>query len=150
MAELALTPSQVEKVDAIYADARPKFATLRDLSAEERPKARDRIMADIRARIGDLLTPEQKPKYAALVAQAASRQSTRGRIYLLGEDGKPVAYNVRLGITDGTSTELVVGPNTPEAAVLKEGAVVIIGTITPGSGGSSAPRPAAAGPRMPF
>jgi HlyD family secretion protein len=150
VAELALTPSQVEKVDAIYADVRPRFATLRDLSAEERPKARDRIMADIRARIGDLLTPEQKPKYAVLVAQAASRQSTRGRIYLMGEDGKPVAYNVRLGITDGTSTELIVGPNTPEAAVLKEGAVVIIGTITPGSGGSQAPKPAATGPRMPF
>ncbi len=150
VAELALTPSQVEKVDAIYADSRPKFATLRDLSAEERPKARDRIMADIRARIGDLLTPEQKPKYAALVAQAASRQSTRGRIYLLGEDGKPVAFNVRLGITDGTSTELIVGPNSPDAAALKEGAVVITGTITPGSGGSSAPKPAAAGPRMPF
>ncbi len=150
VAELALSPSQVEKVDAIYADARPKFGTLRDLPAEERPKARERIMADIRARIGDLLTPEQKPKYAALVAQAASRQSTRGRIYLLGEDGKPVAFNVRLGITDGTSTELIVGPNSPDAAALKEGAVVIVGTITPGSGGSSAPRPAAAGPRMPF
>jgi HlyD family secretion protein len=150
VAELALTPSQVEKVDAIYADARPKFATLRDLSAEERPKARDRIMADIRARIGDLLTPEQKPKYAVLVAQAASRQSTRGRIFLLGEDGKPVAYNVRLGITDGTSTELIVGSNSPDAAALKEGAVVITGTITPGAGGSSAPKPAATGPRMPF
>jgi HlyD family secretion protein len=150
VAELALSPSQVEKVDAIYADARPKFGTLRDLPAEERPKARERIMADIRARIGDLLTPEQKPKYAALVALAASRQSTRGRIYLLGEDGKPVAHNVRLGITDGTSTELIVGPNSPDAAALKEGAVVIVGTITPGSGGSSAPRPAAAGPRMPF
>ncbi len=149
VAELALTPSQVEKVDAIYADARPKFSTLRDLSPEERPKARERIMADIRARIGDLLTPEQKPKYAALVAQAASRQSTRGRIYLLGDDGKPVAHNVRLGITDGTSTELIVGPNTPDAAVFREGAVVITGTISPGSGGSQAPRPAA-GPRMPF
>jgi HlyD family secretion protein len=148
--ELALTPSQVEKVDAIYADARPKFATLRDVPAEERPKARERITADIRARIGDLLTPEQKPKYAALVAQAASRQSTRGRIYLLGEDGKPVAYNVRLGITDGTSTELIVPPNSPDAAVFKEGAVVIVGTVTPGSSGSQAPKPAAAGPRMPF
>jgi Spy/CpxP family protein refolding chaperone len=150
VAELALTPSQVEKVDAIYADARPKFAALRDLSAEERPKARDRIMADIRARIGDLLTPEQKPKYAVLVAQAASRQSTRGRIYLLGEDGKPVAYNVRLGITDGTSTELIVPAGAPEAAVLKEGAVVIVGTITPGAGGAPAARPATTGPRMPF
>ncbi len=148
--ELALSPSQVEKVDAIYAEARPKFGTLRDLPAEERPKARERIMADIRARIGDLLTPEQKPKYAALVAQAASRQSTRGRIYLLGDNGKPVAFNVRLGITDGTSTELIVPAGAPEAAVLKEGAVVIVGTISPGSGGSSAPKPAAAGPRMPF
>jgi hypothetical protein len=147
VAELALSPAQVEKVDAIYADARPKFATLRDLPAEERPKARDRIMADIRARIGDVLTPEQKPKYAALVAQAASRQNTRGRIYLLGEDGKPVAYNVRLGITDGTSTELIVPAGSPEAPVLKEGAVVITGTVTPGS---APPKPATTGPRMPF
>ena len=98
-------------------------------------------MADMRARIGELLTPEQKPKYAALVAEVAGRQSTRGRIYLLGEDGKPVAYNVRLGITDGTSTELIVGPNSPEAAVLKEGAVVIIGMVTPGAGGSRRPDP---------
>ena len=145
--ELALTPAQVEKVDAIYQEARPKFATLRDLSAEERPKARERITADIRARIGDLLTPEQKIKYAALVAQSAGRQATRGRIYLLGADGKPVAYNVRLGITDGSSTELLLSPSAPEAALLKEGAIVITGTLTPsGATGSSGP----SGPRMPF
>ncbi len=149
MAELALTPSQIEKVDAIYADVRPKFATLRDLAPEERPKARERLMADIRARIGDVLTPEQKPKYAALVAQAASRQASRGRIYLMGDDGKPVAFNVRLGITDGTSTELIVPPGSPDAGVLKEGAVVITGTITPGAPAQPA-RPATTGPRMPF
>jgi HlyD family secretion protein len=151
VSELALTPSQVEKVDAIYAEARPRFATLRDLPAEERPKARERIMADLRARIGELLTPAQKPKYAALLVQAASRQNTRGRIYLLGADGKPVAYNVRLGITDGTSTELLLAPGAPEAAVLKEGAAVIIGTVAAGTGGAQAPKPATpSGPRMPF
>lgn len=145
VAELQLTPSQVEKVDAIYADARPKFMALRDLAPEERPKARERITADIRARIGDLLTPEQKAKYSALVAEAASRGVTRGRIYLLGEDGKPRAYNVRLGISDGTSTELIVAPGSPDAQVLVEGATVITGTLAPAGG---AQRPG--GPRMPF
>jgi HlyD family secretion protein len=94
-----------------------------------------------------LLTPEQKPKYAALVAQAAGRQNTRGRIYSLGPEGEPRAYNVRLGITDGTSTELLVDPNSPDAAVLKEGALVIVGTASPGAG---QPKPANTGPRMPF
>jgi HlyD family secretion protein len=149
VAELALTPAQIEKVDAIYLEARPKFATLRDLSAEERPKARERMTADIRARIGDLLTPEQKTKYAVLQAQSAGRQAMRGRIYLLGADGKPVAYNVRLGITDGSSTELLIAPSAPEAALLKEGAVVVTGTLTPTTG-SSTPSPSPAGPRMPF
>jgi HlyD family secretion protein len=120
---------------------------LRDLSADERPKARERITADIRARIGDLLTPEQKPKYAALVAENAGRQSTRGRIHLLGVDNKPMAFDVRLGISDGSATELLVRPGSPEADALTEGATVITGLPT---SASAAPKPAAGGPRPPF
>ena len=145
--ELSLTPDQVAKVDAIYADSRPKFMQLRELPSEERPKARERISAEIRARIGDLLTAEQKPRYAALLAQVAGRTITRGRVYLLGEDGKPRAYNVRLGITDGTMTELLVAPGSPEAELLKEGASVITGVATPGA---PAPNRPSAGPRMAF
>jgi HlyD family secretion protein len=145
--ELQLTPAQLQKVDAIYADVRPRFMQLRDLPAEERSKARERISADIRTRIGDLLTPEQKPKYAAILAEAGSRTTTRGRIYLLGDDGKPKAFNVRLGITDGTSTELIVGSNSPDAAELKEGAVVVTGVNTAGTSATPA-RPS--GPRMAF
>ena len=151
VAELQLSAEQTQKVDAIYADARPRFMALRDLAAEDRPKARERILADTRARIGDLLTAAQKTKYAELVAEAASRTSTRGRIYLVGDNGKPRAFNVRLGISDGSSTELLVSPSSPEAAFLKEGAEVITGlvasAIKPGAG--SAPRPGAA-PRMGF
>ena len=155
VAQLALSPAQIEKVDAIYADARPKMMTLRELPQEERGKARERITAEIRAQLRDQMTPEQKPKFDALVAAAANRQVTRGKIYLMGADGKPKAYNVRLGITDGSSTELIVTPNSPDAAELKEGAAVIIGTVntgaTAGSSGSSPARPAgAAGPRMAF
>ena len=151
--ELQLSADQQAKVDAIYSAARPKFATLRDLAAEERGKARERIMADLRAQVGDILTPEQKPKYAALLAEAAlasrSGASTRGRIYLLNADGKPAAYNVRLGISDGTATELLVTPNSPNADVFKEGAAVVIGT-SGGTAASAQKTSGPTGPRMAF
>ena len=161
MTDLQLTADQLAKVDAIYAQARPQYGALRDMAAEDRTKARERITADTRAKIGDLLTAEQKPKYAALLADAGSRTSTRGRIYLQDADGKPVATNVRLGVTDGTSTELLVQPNSPNAEVFKEGALVVIGTASAagssgasgasgasGGSGSGGARPS--GPRLPF
>lgn len=148
-AELKLTPDQLEKVDAIYASVRPKFGQLRDLPEAERAKARERITADIRARIGELLTPEQKPRYAAMAAEQAGRTVTRGRIYLMDAEGKPKAFNARLGISDGTSTELIVPPNAADAAELKEGAAIITGTVTPGSASTPA-RPGTTGPRMVF
>ena len=121
---------------------------LRDLSAEERTKARERISADIRARIADVLTPEQKARYATLVAEAASRTSTRGRVFVLDANGQPKAFNVRLGISDGSSTELLLGPNAPAAAELKEGTEVLIGVKTPGGAGPT--KPTASSPRPPF
>ncbi|MEK9952142.1 MAG: efflux RND transporter periplasmic adaptor subunit [Curvibacter sp.] len=146
--ELQLDAAQTEKVDAIYAGARPRFMQLRELPEGERTKARERITADIRARIADVLTPEQKKRYAELQVESAGRTVTRGRLYVSGADGKPKALNVRLGITDGTQTELLVAPNSSEAAELQEGASVITGVI----GGSTATpsRPASSAPRMMF
>ena len=145
--ELKLGADQAGKIDGLIAEARPRFGALRDLAAEERPKARDRILADLRARIGDSLTPEQKTRYTALLAEAGGRTSTRGRIYLMGEDGKPRAYNVRLGISDGSSSELLVAPGAPVAADLREGATVIVGIQSPAAG---AAKPGAGGPRLAF
>ena len=147
--ELKLSADQTARVDAIYAEMRPRFGALRDLTPEERPKARDKLMADIRARIGDVLTAEQKVGYATLLAEAASRTGTRGRIYVMDEQGKPKALNVRLGITDGTSTELLVGPGSPNAALLGEEATIVTGLQTSAAG----VKPAAARaptPRMAF
>lgn len=151
VAELKLDEKQIEKVDAIYAAARPKFMPLRELPEAERGKARERITAEIRAAIAEVLTPEQKTKYTTLVSEAAGRTSTRGRIYVLNAEGKPKALNVRLGISDGTSTELLVSSNSPDAAELTEGAVVVIGTTATGSAGAgsgSGPKPSS--PRLPF
>jgi len=146
VAELKLDTAQTQKVDAIYTEARPRFMALREVPEAERPKARERITADIRARIGDVLTPEQKTKYATLVAESSGRQTTRGRIHLLGADNKPKAYDVRLGISDGSATELLVRPGSPEAEALTEGATVITGLPTT----AAAPKPATGGPRPPF
>ncbi|MDZ4100908.1 MAG: efflux RND transporter periplasmic adaptor subunit [Hydrogenophaga sp.] len=74
--------------------------------------------------------------------------SQRGRIYLLDAKGKPQAYDVRLGVSDGTATELMVRPDSPNAAALVEGATVVTG-VTGGAATSAAPA-RAAGPRMPF
>ena len=137
VAELQLTPAQAAQVDAIIAAQRPRFAGLGTLAESQRAKARDRILADMRALIGEQLTAEQQPRYQKLLIDLAGRQTTRGRIYLLAADGKPRAYAVRLGISDGVMTELIVPPNSPDAAVLVEGATVITAVVTPAA---AAPR----------
>ena len=78
-----------------------------------------------------------------MVAEQAGRQSTRGRVFVLGADGKPQAFDVRLGISDGSMTELMMAPDSSAAAALKAGAEVIVGTQ------SAAPK-AASGPRFSF
>lgn len=146
--ELALDAAQQQKVDAIYTAARPEFGKLRELPEDQRAKARERVLADIRAQVGDVLTPEQRPKYAALVAESAGRQTTRGRLFVPGADGKAVAYDVRLGLTDGTSTELIVPSGSSLAEVFKPGATVITGQ--PSAAAGAAQPPASRSPRMPF
>lgn len=145
--ELGLSAAQVAQMDAVIAAQRPRFAELRSLPESRRAKARDLILSDMRAMIGEQLTPEQQPRYHKLLAELAGRQTTRGRLYLLAEGGKPRAYAVRLGISDGVMTELIVPPNSPEAAVLAEGASVITAVITPAQGGPARP---AAGPSRLF
>jgi HlyD family secretion protein len=146
--ELALSPDQLAKVDAITTDLRPRFAELRSLPEDERPKARERILGEMRARIAEQLTDAQKPRYQALLAELGGRQAvTRGRLYRVGDDGKPAALSVRLGITDGVSTELIVSPGSPQAEVLKEGAEVIVAAQMPAAAPSVRP---STGPRPPF
>jgi HlyD family secretion protein len=143
--DLGLTPAQVEQVDTVIAAQRPRFGELRNLPESQRAKARDRILADMRALIAAQLTPEQQGRYQRLLVDLAGRQTTRGRIYLLPEPGKPRAYSVRLGISDGVMTELIVPPSSPDAAVLVEGATVITAVVTaapaaPRAGTPPAPR----------
>ena len=91
----------------------------------------------------ELLTEAQKPVYERLVAELggarAGAQAATGRLWVRGPDGLPVPVEVRTGLTDGTSTEILEGP-------LKEGDEVIVGMAEPAAaakkaGGLPGPRP---------
>ena len=94
---------------------------------------------------------DQKPRQRP---EGSARSGARGRIHILGPDGKPHAFFVRLGVTDGLSTELLIGPGTarqPDADLIKEGADVVISASKPAGAPAGAGRsgPGAA-PRAPF
>lgn len=73
-------------------------------------------------------------------AESSAPPTTRGRVYVRGDDGQIRAVNVRLGLTDGSHTELVAPPE--DAAPLAEGQHVIIGVTTPAAAAArgNAPR----------
>ena len=114
--------SQRARLEEIFNDARQRVAQLRDLKADaERRRLIERVRAESRARILEVLTPAQHPAYERLLAELGSRgAAAAGRLWVLGDDGRPRAVEVRLGLSDGTSTEIAEGP-------LPEGAAVILG-----------------------
>ena len=135
-----LKPSDAQKaqIEEIFNDSRQKFGRVRDMKGEgDRRREAEKIRAETNARIGEILTPEQRPAWERLLAESGSRgQSTTGRVYQL-DGGQPRPVEVRLGLTDGSSTEVVSG--------LNEGADVIVGTVdtkagAPGAAGGGLPR----------
>lgn len=139
--ELQLDNTQKSKLDAIYAGVREKYMALRDAPESDRQKAAERNRSEMRAQIMEMLTPDQQKKYEAIIAETADRRSggARGRLYTLDGQGEVKVIEVRLGLTDGTSTEVA----SPE---LKEGMEIITGTVQPQ--GDAAKARAPAGPRM--
>jgi HlyD family secretion protein len=139
--ELQPDESQKARLEQVFDDVRVKMAALRELPQEaDRRKAGERLRAESRARVMDVLTEPQKPAYERLLAElggARSAPAATGRVWVAGADGQPAPVEVRTGLTDGTSTELLAGP-------LKEGDEVILG---PGEAPAAAKK-AASGPRM--
>jgi HlyD family secretion protein len=135
--ELKPDDSQKAKLEEIFTESRQKFARVRDMPNEsERRRQGERVRAETNARIAEILKPEQQAAWERVLAEAGSRgQASSGRVWLL-QEGEPAPVDVRLGLTDGASTEIVSGP-------IAEGADVIVGVgdnrggaaATPGTGG---------------
>jgi HlyD family secretion protein len=138
---LTLTADQQAKLDPILQESRQQMMGLRELPEGERRGKAQKIREASRVKIRALLTPEQQAKYDEMSPPAASggtgEAATPGRVYVLDADGKPKAVNVTLGISDGTSTEVLRGE-------LKEGQEVVAGL----AGGSGAKTSTPGGPRL--
>ncbi len=140
VAELKLDADQQAKVNAIFDGMRDRFRAARELPEAERTKAFERNRAEIRAQVSLLLRPEQKARYEEIAAEGQAMQSGgggSGRVWIPGEDGAPKSVSVRLGLTDGSMTEILSGE-------IREGGDVIVGmqSAAPAakSGGMPGPR----------
>jgi HlyD family secretion protein len=142
--ELRPSEAQMGRLEDIFTESRQRFARVRDVQNEaERRRQVERIRAETNGRIAELLTPEQRPTWERLLAEAGGRgQAASGRVYVL-EAGEPKAADLRLGLTDGSSTEVLAGP-------LAEGAEVIIGVADAGRGAAAQPGAAGGLPRARF
>ena len=125
--ELKLDEEQQGKLDAIFAGMRDKFRASRDLSDAEKTKAQERNRVEVREKVATILNPDQKKRYDEMASEAQAARAGggggSGRIWIIGEEGKPKSIDVRLGLTDGSMTEIVSGD-------VKEGSEVIVGQQT--------------------
>ncbi|HEV3008351.1 MAG TPA: HlyD family efflux transporter periplasmic adaptor subunit [Burkholderiales bacterium] len=138
--ELKPSDAQRAQLDEIFSESRQKFARVRDMKGDgNRRKEAERVRSETNARIAEILTPEQRPAWERLLSEAGGRgPSSSGRVYVL-ENAEPKPVDVRLGLSDGMSTEVLGGIN--------ENQEVIIGTAD-----ARASQPAAGGglPRARF
>jgi len=143
--DLALTDSQRTQLDGIFTGMRERFLAVREAPESERAKLSEANRAELRARINDILDDGQKKKYAEILVELSGRTVSRGRVFIPGPEGKPVAVELRLGLSDGSTTEVIAILN---GASLTEGDLVYVGIV----GGATSPGPASpprpAGPRL--
>src|SRR5205823_2211911 len=137
--EIRKAPINVQNVityDAVVAVANPDFKLFPGMTAnvkvlvDHRDNAVKVSNAALRFRPASMQNMAQQRQGSSFKRQAARTQT----VWVLGEDGKPAAVPVTLGISDGVRTE-VSGGN------LKEGQAVIVGSASEGTSSNAAAQP---------
>lgn len=125
--ELGLNGEQQAKFETISNETRDKIRALGTDAPAERRKQVERLRSESRARIAELLTPEQRARYEEMGASRRSAGASSGRVWVLDARGKPKTVAVRTGLTDGTYSELISGE-------VSEDMQLITGTMEGGKG----------------
>lgn len=143
--ELSLTDQQKSQLDGIFAAMRERFAAVRDAPEAERAKLAERNRAEMRARINDILNDQQRRRYAEILVELSGRSVARGRVFVPGPEGRPVPLELRLGLSDGATTEVIAVLN---GARLTEGDLVYVGVQSARNTPGPATPPSPRGPRL--
>jgi HlyD family secretion protein len=115
---LALTADQQAKVREIFKSMGEAARTMRQQGVAPQEmgamfrQLRQKSMSEVRA----LLTDEQKEKFGRMRSQRGGQQQqaeATGRVYVAQSDGTLKPAELRLGLDDGTSTEVLSGALKP-------------------------------------
>lgn len=119
--ELGLDAEQQTKLEAIQRETGKRIRALTVEDEAERQRQVRRLRAEARDKISTMLREEQRARYQEYLAEQQARGVTQGRVFVLDAAGQPRAVNLRLGLTDGSVSQIVSGE-------LAEGAQVIVGS----------------------
>jgi HlyD family secretion protein len=130
--ELKPSDGQRAQLEEIFSEARQKMARVRDMEGDaNRRRELERVRGETNTRIAGILSAEQRPAWERLLAESGGRgAAAAGRVYTL-EGGEPKALELRIGLSDGMSTEVLSG--------LAEGTEVVVGIASATTGGPAAP-----------
>ncbi|MBM3502901.1 MAG: efflux RND transporter periplasmic adaptor subunit [Alphaproteobacteria bacterium] len=118
--QLQLTQDQQRRAQAFGGETRDVLQRLRTSGAsrEEMQTELRRAGERFNEQLRTILTEGQRAKFAEILAQRQGGSGAPGRVWVVGENGKPKALTVRLGITNGNHTELLGGEIEPGASLI--------------------------------
>jgi HlyD family secretion protein len=111
--ELELSDDQGKEIDAAVADMRRAFVAggAGGDATERRERARA-ARQEFEQRVAAVIGPAQKAKFDEIRARFTppeGRATQTARVFVLGPDHKPQGVTIRIGATDGATTEVVSG-----------------------------------------
>ena len=128
-----LTPAQRAEIEAAQSEMRERVAAV-PRNAESRQQQMQAARQRLISRVNAALNPEQR----ARIAEARGARGSAGTVWVAEDGAPPRAVPVRLGVTDGTVTEIVSGDLAPGQAVVvgleRQGAPSAPAAQGPGSG----------------
>jgi HlyD family secretion protein len=117
---LKLTDQQEKELREAFSDIRRQIDLLRRQGGQEDRirELLERARDNNRRRLEAILTPSQRETYERFLKAREEGAFSSGRVWIIGGDGKPVAVDVDLGISDNDVTEIVGGEIEAGQAVI--------------------------------